>query len=46
MRERLLRRMVEAGEAAPTSTSGDTSERSAPTEASGQRRVSPEETRS
>ena len=38
MRERLLRRMVEAGEVAPTIEP-------AATEASGQRRVSSEETR-
>ena len=39
MRERLIRRMVEAGESAPTVES-------APTHPSGQRRVSPEEARS
>ena len=38
MRERLIRRMGEAGEAAPTIES-------APAQASGQRRVSPEEAR-
>ena len=38
MRGRLIRRMVEVGESAPTIES-------APTQASGQRRVSPEEAR-
>jgi hypothetical protein len=38
MRERLIRRMVQAGEAAPTTEP-------APAVASGQRRVTPEEAR-